>query len=452
MMKLRKNLGFTLIELLIIIGILGSITAIAAPNILGTKDSAEEEACRDQMDFILQGFQNEQLYPDSLYAFTEVTAADGVDALDRYIAKAIDPSGIEDIGFEDPVVCPSGNTDYVAAIGDGGLLYVKCNTHDTYSHTGLRGRAPKVDPTVYDTGDGWTGRDDNWIIGDHESFFTMPLETQYYHLEIGFQMIKYDDGDGINTIGYDYDFGDPEWFWEIPTARTVTDGSSAFYNVSETVDPITNRAEKYDLDQYNGTNEGLTFAMVIDYQETDDGLNFSANSLQIKNVNSNALDKMDLDIMKDSGFDPEETTPVTHQRDMFDNQLDWIIIDVVEQEEGSQYKTMYIHMQQADGSFTQLFNEDVPLANPDDGTIQFAFFVGKRAESHSNELLNGVYYPDAYPTPIQVYVGSYELDTDGYHAPSELPYEIWYGPEKEYEGFEAYLPNIGPPAPYSGME
>ncbi len=447
-MKLRRSLGFTLIELIIVIGILGSITAIAAPNVLGSKDTAEEEACRDQMDFLLQGFQNEQLYPDSEYAFTSVTEDDGVKKLNDYIDLAIDPATSNQVDFPDHVTCPSGDTQYEAYIGDDGLLYVHCPVHDVYSHTGLRGRAPKTDPTVYDTGDGWTGRDDNWIIGDHENFFVMPMESQYYHMEIGFQMIKYDDGDGLCTLGYDYDRDDPDWFWPIPTARIVTDGS-AFYTVNETPSSGPGRAEYYTLDSYNGTNDGLTFAMVVDYQETADGLNFSANSLQIKNVNSNALDKMDLDVMKDSGFDPEETTPVVHQRDMFDDKLDWIIIDVVQQEEGSDYKTMYIHMQQADDSFVQLFCENVPVADPELGDVEFAFFVGKRAESKNNELLNGVYYPDAYPTPIQVYMDTCFIDFDGYHEASEKQYSYWYSEAIQYEDFENHLPDRDPPPPYS---
>jgi prepilin-type N-terminal cleavage/methylation domain-containing protein len=42
MMKLRRSIGFTLIEVLLVIGLLGSVTAIAAPNLFGTKDNAEE--------------------------------------------------------------------------------------------------------------------------------------------------------------------------------------------------------------------------------------------------------------------------------------------------------------------------------------------------------------------------------------------------------------------------
>jgi len=450
-MKLRRSLGFTLIELIIVIGILGSITAIAAPNVLGTKDTAEEEACQDQMDFILQGFQNEQLYPDSEYAFTSVTEDDGVKKLNDYIALAINPATSNQVDFPEHVTCPSGDTRYEADIGDDGRLYVYCPVHNVHSHTGLRGRAPKVDPTVYDTGDGWTGTDSNWIIGDHESFFVLPLEDEYYHAEIGFRFVLYDDGvdkddevpadpddpaypDTPDTPEknplYEYRYDDPDWYWPIPLQDTVPPGSDSYYSVTaiyDSGDP--DRPAGYDLDTYNPTNEELTFSVIIDYQEEGDELAFTSNALEIKNVNSNAGLDMDLDLVKQSEFSPDDTTHADHERDLFDDVSDWIIVDVVPYNDT--HKHMYIHMLDKNGEFKNIFDGvvEVPVASEEMGDVQFAFFVGKRALIKEKNLINGLYYPDAYPTPVQVWVTDWFTDFHG-------DYEAWY--INEYAGYSGY--------------
>lgn len=430
-MKLRRSLGFTLIELLVIIGILGSITAIAAPNILGAQDNAEEIACQDQMDFILQGFQNEQLYPDSIYAFTEVTESDGVDKLDKYIDKAINPATFNEINFEDYVACPSEDTQYEAAILED-RLYVYCPVHDVYSHTGLRGRAPKVDTTVYDTGDGWTGVDGNWIIGDHESFFVLPLEDEYYHAEIGFRFVLYDDGtDEEGDPIYEYRYNDPDWYWEIPLKETVPLGSDSYYDVKAVDhDSDPNRPAGYDLTTYNPTDEELTFSVIIDYQEEGEELAFTSNALEIKNVNSNAQLDMDLDLVKQSVFSPDDTTHADHERDLFDDVSDWIIVDVVPYTET--HKHMYVHMLDKNGVFRNIFDGaiEVPVASEEMGDVQFAFFVGKRAIVKDKKLINGLYYPDAYPTPVQVWITDWVTDFHGEYGP-------WY--TNEYAGYTGHL-------------
>ncbi|BES66689.1 hypothetical protein SANA_31280 [Gottschalkiaceae bacterium SANA] len=428
-MKLRRNIGFTLIEVLLVIGLLGSVTAIAAPNFFGAKDHAEEEACRDQMDYVLSGFQTEQLYPDSIFAYAELLG-DGDVKLNAYIDLAINPATSTQVGFPDHLVCPSGDTQYEAWI-DEERLYVHCKVHDVLSHASLGPRPLKPDLTSYDTGDGWTSGDNNWVIGDHESFFVLPLEDEYYHVEIGFRFILYDNGDGVDDGVYEYKYDDPDWYWEIPLREDVPAGSDSYYDVS-VIDHVTDpdRPAGYDLSSYNPTNEDLTFSVIIDYQEKGEELAFTSNALEIKNVKSNAQLDMDLDLVKQSIFSPDDTTHADHERDLFDGVSDWMIVDVVPYSET--HKLMYFHMLDKNGVFRNIFGGavEVPVASEEMGDVQFAFFVGKRAVIKDKKLINGLYYPDAYPTPVQVNITDWRTDFEG-------DYEVWY--TKEYEGYEEHL-------------
>ncbi len=425
---MRKKLGFTLIELLIILGLLGSITAIAAPSIFSAEGKANTEACQNQMDFIINGFQTQQFDFKSPYAFN--TLADGETKFNAYIAKAIHANEYTNIGFSDQVVCPSeAPTAYRAEIKDGKLT-IYCPTHDVYSHGNLTPRPTREDLNDYTALDGWTGADNNWIVGDHESFFVLPIESQYYHMEIGFQLVLYDDGndDGNDPI-YEYQYDDSDWYLEIPTN---------YYPVKELPSGTTSRPEGYDLATYNATNQDLAFALAIDFQETEGGINFSSNALELKNVNSNALDQVNLDIMKESEFDPELTINKVHQRDLFDGETDWLIIDIVPKTETM--KTMVVHMLDADNNFQQLFETDVPVADASMGDIKFAFFMGKRSESVDPKLKNGIYYADAYPTPVQVNMKHWNIDYDADHEGSGKPYSYWYDNPINYTGFDTYLP------------
>ncbi|BES66691.1 hypothetical protein SANA_31300 [Gottschalkiaceae bacterium SANA] len=427
-MLVRRRRGFTLVELLIILGLLGSIITIAAPSIFGVEGKAKTEACQDQMDFIVNGFQTEQFNNKSPYAFD--TLADGEIKLNAYIAKAIDSSEYINIGFNDQVICPSDRSTAYEAASKDGQLYVYCLTHKVYSHGSLSPRPSKTESTKYTAMDGWTAADNNWIVGDHESFFVLPIESQYYHMEIGFQLVLYDDGndDGNDPI-YEYQYDDPDWYLEIPTN---------YYSVKELPNGTTSRPEGYDLATYNATNQDLSFALAIDFQETEGGINFSSNALELKNVNSNALDQVNLDIMKESEFDPELTVNKVHQRDLFDGETDWLLIDIVPKSDTM--KTMVVHMMDADNQFRPLFETDVPVADESLGDIKFAFFMGKRSESIDPKLKNGIYYADAYPTPVQVNMKNWEIDYDTEHEESGKPYSFWYSNPINYSGFDTYLP------------
>lgn len=441
---MRKfNKGFTLVELIIILALLASATAVAAPNIFSAESKAETEACRDQMDMILNGFQAQQFSSTSSYAYRTIT--DGQVKLTTYIANATDSLYYASVGMGDPAACPSGPTDYQAVVNpDDGRLYVYCPTHDAYSHSGLSGHEREPDEVPYTNLESWTGSDGNWIVGDHENFFVLPIEDQYYHMEIGFQLFRYDDGDekagdDEDDPIYDYHESDEEWYLEIPTA---------YY--PEIVSAITAVNDKgrpygYDLDKYNPKKKDLAFALAIDFQETEGGYNFSSNALELKNIHSNAAEEMTLDIMKESIFAPEATVDKLHNRQFFDGITDWLIVDVVPIPGNDTEKRMYVHMLDDSDVFQRLFVTDVPIADPEAGDIRFAFFMGKRVEdaveTEDKKVKNGLYYADGYPSPVQIQVKDWIMDYDGTDEASGRNYKDWYDTEK-YAGYAATHPYI----------
>lgn len=442
---MTQRRGFTLIELIIVIALLTSVTAVAAPSFFSTEDKAEMEACQDQMDFILNGFQSYQYDSESIYSYREVT--DGQARLTTFINNATDPVLYAAAGFTEQVQCPSGlTTEYQAVIQDD-KLYVYCSTHDVYSHAFLTGRPVPPDTTVYTNLDKWTNTDDNWIVGDHESFFVLPIEDQYYHMEIGFQLFKYDDGDekkgdDADDPVYDYHYSDDDWYQPIPTE---------YYDVNSlkiTDSDDEGRPYGYVLDNINLE---LAFALAIDFQETDDGYDFSSNALELKNINSNAAEELTVDIAENSIFSPDTSLDKEHNRQFFDTITDWIIVDIVENDYAesvpmeNREKTMYVHMLDDDNVFQQLFVTNVPVADSEEAPIRFAFFMGKYYEgvaaNNEKNVKDGKYYSDAYPSPVQVMVKNWIVDYDGTDEVTGRVYEDWYDTEK-YSGYEISHPYI----------
>lgn len=418
--------GFTLIEVIIILALLATGLAVAAPNFLAVRESGEKLACQDQMDLVLKGFQDQQMNADDPYAYVEL-AGDGEVKLQAYIDFAISHQ-FADVDFEEQVVCPSGNTQYQPRIKDG-RLFIYCPVHRTYSHASLTARPlrSKVDTYTKNT---LTGNDSNWIIGDHESLTTMPLPSEYYHMEIQIRLFLYDDGAEGRSHTHEYDYSLPEWFWPINETFYTNVGGSDY---DESVEP--RRPHYYDLDQYNSTNDDLFLGLVIDYQENEGLTNFTANALEIKNVNSNAGLDMELDLVERDKFNSQKSDHATHQRDLMDEIADWIILDVMESDTPGM-KRMVIHMQtdpkkENDSNFKKIFDDLVPVANPDE-PIKFAFFVGNRDVDTSSKV--GQYYYNSFPTPVQADIQrwhrNYEPDTviDG------RTYEQWIS--HEYKGYD----------------
>ncbi len=434
----KHNKGFTLVELIIILALLASATAVAAPNIFSAESKAETEACRDQMDMILNGFQAQQFSSTSPYAYR--TLADGRAKLTTFIENATDSVLYSSVGMGDPAACPSGPTDYQAVVNpDDGRLYVYCPTHDVYSHNGLSGHEREPDEMPYTNLESWTGSDNNWVVGDHESFFVLPLEEQYYHMEIGFQLFAYDDGeDNDGDPTYEYRYNDPDWYLQIPTESTVEAGSMAYYeSVKPKYGTDKTRPLGYELGNYNATDEGVSFALAVDFQEIDGGYDFSSSALELKNIKSNAAESLTVDIAKDSAFEPDSTLDRTHNRKFFDGITDWMIIDIVEND-GE--KLMFVHMMDANGVFQSLYPSGVSIPIKEDG-VKFAFFMGKRIENYVDKddpnVKNGLYYADAFPSPIQVKIESFNIDYDGLDK-SGKPYSEWYEQGVNYKDYTDY--------------
>ncbi|BES66690.1 hypothetical protein SANA_31290 [Gottschalkiaceae bacterium SANA] len=437
-MRFRRKRGFTLIEVVLIIALLGSIIAIAAPSIFGAEGKAKIEACQDQMDFIINGFQTHQFDSKSPYAFDDLT--DGESKLNTYIAKAVDASEYSNIGFDDQVVCPSNTpTAYEAAIKDG-KLFVYCPTHEVFSHASLSKRPERTESTIYGeiTLEPY---DNNWIIGDHESLTVVPLESEYYHMEIQVRLMKYDDGNAGSSNSQEYNYEDPEWYWPLNTE---------YYNVKAIHKPgDVDRPWYYDLDQYSATSDDLFFGMVIDYQENEGQTNFTSNALEIKNINSNAGLDMELDLVERDTFNSQKSDHATHQRDLMDASADWFIIDVIEDfdhehdSEDPKKKRMVIHMQtdpkkENDSNFKRIFDDWVPIA--DDGLpVKFAFFVGNRDVDSSTKV--GEYHYDSFPTPVQAYIAKWNRE---FNCGSK--YENWI--HQEYKGYDGASGSTIPEIPY----
>jgi hypothetical protein len=260
-------------------------------------------------------------------------------------------------------------------------------------------------------------------------------------MEIGFQLFKYDDGDegegdDVDDPVYDYHYSDRDWYQPIPTDH-YPENSLHITGKGEDGRPF-----GYDLDN---VNLDLAFALAVDFQETADGYDFSSNALELKNINSNAAEEVTVDIAENSEFSPDTSLNKEHNRQFFDSQVDWIIIDIVPIDESTKYdvgaeKRMYVHMLDANNIFQQVFVTNVPVADPNEANVKFAFFMGKYYagidSNNEKNIKNGIYYSDAYPSPVQVMIKNWIVDYDGIDDKTGHLYSYWYDSEK-YDGYNA---------------
>ena len=111
-MKWKKQQpgGFTLVEIMIVVAIIGLLAAIAIPNFVKARKTAQGNACINnlrQIDSAIQQYALEHNSKDD----APITADD----VRKYMRN------------EEMPVCPTGNTPYALAGTVGAIPTVKCN-------------------------------------------------------------------------------------------------------------------------------------------------------------------------------------------------------------------------------------------------------------------------------------------------------------------------------------
>lgn len=116
--KMSRKSGFTLVEIMIVVAIIGLLAAIAIPNFVKARTTAQTNACianlKQIQGAIEQWALEEKKAPDAAVALTDISGG-----ADKHIKGEINKD----------VKCPAGGTYTVTTVADDPTCSLSANGH-----------------------------------------------------------------------------------------------------------------------------------------------------------------------------------------------------------------------------------------------------------------------------------------------------------------------------------
>ena len=123
--------GFTLVEVMITVSIIAILLAIAIPNMVGYRRSAEKDGCKDQMRSILSAIEEARLERD--YDVIETLKTSGT--IDVLVSGTVG-GNYKNKYLPEAFGCPSGGGAYsVSYDADSDTWSVSCPNATSKGHT-----------------------------------------------------------------------------------------------------------------------------------------------------------------------------------------------------------------------------------------------------------------------------------------------------------------------------
>ncbi len=198
--KSKKEFGFTLIEVILVIALLGSVTAMAAPELMDVFDGSKDKADVAQMDFLLNAFQIQQapFYEDHNGRYDMLNSNNTPEgALKHFLQDALTDPGstvyIEGVkrvktgetsAENNPVFIPATSATHV---------WIESKDHKNKSNIKLRIPGTETIDRKYTDGEMLKG---TWmIIGDDDRLRADYVKNLLFH-------VREEDGKEVNDEAY----------------------------------------------------------------------------------------------------------------------------------------------------------------------------------------------------------------------------------------------------------